>query len=262
MKKSLAEVNTRRDQLFSELVSNPSIKVSDLAIKLKVSELTIRRDLLFLEQKNMIERFYGGARLVSPSKQTDADQRLSRIKHAMARRAAEMVDSGDTIFVNTSSTALLTLGYLKDKEVTVITNNGRALFNNYPSNITIILSGGELHPPKNTLTGDFAIQTLSQVHVSKAILGCSGFSIENGMTTSMHHEMQINKIMLSNCRGKRILLADHSKLGHNANYSSGSAHEIDMLITNDADNHDYAHRIQFETNIEVQTVSSNELSMK
>lgn len=216
-----------------ELIRQDSVRIVDLAAKLDVSELTVRRDLLFFEQKNLIERFYGGAKLISAYSITHTDQNLANIKHAIARKAADLVDSGDTLFINTSSTALLTLKYLGSKEVTVITNNGNVLDYELQKNITIILSGGEVHSPKKSLTGDFAIQTISQIHVSKAILGCSGFSITGGITTSMHREVNVNQTMLNNCRGKRIVLADHTKIAQNASYSSGSIFDVDILITDE-----------------------------
>ena len=81
------------------------------------------------------------------------------------------------------------------------------------------------------MTGDFAINAISQVHANKAIIGCSGFSVEDGMTTSVHREVSINQLMPKNCTGTTFLLADHTKLNHSPNYSSGSIADIDCLIT-------------------------------
>lgn len=231
MKSSTQEIHDRRDIIFNEILQKGEVVVSDLAKKLNVSELTIRRDLLFFEQKKYIERFYGGARLLNPQDDQNPSQTLNKIKHEIAKKAASMIDSGDTVFINTSSTALLVLRYLKDKEVTVITNNAKAVFIKTSPNVTVILSGGELRNPKETMVGDFAIATLNMVQVSKAILGCSGLSVEKGITTSIHSEVTINQLMLANCKGPRIIVVDHTKLDSDASFVSGNINDVDILIT-------------------------------
>ena len=65
MRRSDDDVNERRDKIFSKLLEHGEINVSDISEQLGVSQLTIRRDLEFFENKRLIERFYGGAKLVS-----------------------------------------------------------------------------------------------------------------------------------------------------------------------------------------------------
>lgn len=254
MKSSQKEINDRRDKIFSEMLKNGEVIVTDLASQLGVSELTIRRDLLFFEQKKYIERFYGGARLLNKHDEQNPSQKLNRIKHDIAKKAASLIHSGDTIFINTSSTALLTLRYLENKEVTVITNNAKAVFVKSSPNVFIILSGGELRNPKESMVGDFAIQSLNMVTVSKAILGCSGLSLDQGITTSIHSEVTINQIMLKNCKGPRIIVADHTKLGNAASFISGSIHDVDVLITDNKIDSDLKHQFEEATRMSIYTV--------
>lgn len=254
MKQPIEIVNARRDKIFSELVKNGIVNVSDLSVLLEVSEPTIRRDLMFFEHKSLIERFYGGARLISENAEPNPNQDFSLIKNALAKRAAEYINSGDTIFINTSSTAILVLKYLEDKDVTVITNNGNALLATYGDNVTVILTGGELTPSKRSMSGDFAIQTLQQIYVSKTILGCSSFSIEGGVTSSIHREVSINQIMLNNCRGERIILADHTKLGHSSSYSTGSLNDVDILITDTYADPHFVEKLEANSRVRVDRV--------
>lgn len=254
MKSSKKEIADRRDRIFNELLKNDEVLVSDLSQQLNVSELTIRRDLLFFESKRYIERFYGGARLLNKHDEQNPSQKINKIKHEIAKKAASMIDSGDIVFINTSSTALLTLRYLENKDVTVITNNAKAVFIKTSPNVTIILSGGELRNPKETMVGDFAIQALNMVTVSKAILGCSGLSMDQGITTSVHSEVTINQIMLNNCKGPRFILADSSKLGNHASFVSGSIHDVDVLITDKNENGDVLEQFKESTSMKVVTV--------
>lgn len=254
MKSSKQEIYERRDKIFAEILAKGEVSVNDLSQQLNVSELTIRRDLLFFEQKKYIERFYGGARLLPAHDEQNPSQTINKIKNEIAKKAASLIDSGDIIFINTSSTALLTLKYLENKEVTVITNNAKAVFMKTSPNVTIILSGGELRNPKETMVGDFAIQTLSMVNISKAILGCSGLTLDQGITSSIHHEVVINHMMLNKSKGSRIIVADHNKLGHAANYVSGSIHDVDILVTNKHEDQSMINQFKQATNMVIYEV--------
>jgi len=232
MKKHKTIVEARRDRIFSLLQESDTVKVDELAAELQVSPLTIRRDLDFFEQKTLIERFYGGAMLINkilPRSGTLMSYSLN--KHAIAKRAAEFVENGDTIFLNTSSTALLILKYIKGKRVMVITNNGKAIFIEKDPLISIVLSGGELREPKEAMVGEFAINNLSKVTVAKSFIGCSGITAETGITTAVLQEVAINELMLNRCTGPRIILADCSKVGRDHSFVSGSIDKVTYLIT-------------------------------
>lgn len=254
MKSSSKEISHRRDLIFNELIQKGDVHVSDLSIMLKVSELTIRRDLEFFEQKRYIERFYGGARLLDPHDDDNPSQAIQKIRNNIAMKAASLIDSGDIIFINTSNTALLTLKYLENKEVTVITNNAKALFTKVSPKVTVILSGGELRNPKESMVGDFAINALNSVTASKAILGCSGLSLTDGITTSVHSEVVINQIMFSKCKGTRIIVADHHKFGNVSSFASVNLNDVDVLITDKETDQSFLNELQEKSHIEVYKV--------
>ena len=248
MRSSQKEINERRDKIFNTLLKEGEIQVKDLALKLNVSELTVRRDLLFFEEKKYIERFYGGARLLNPHALHSPSQTLNRTKNKIAKKAADLIDSGDIIFINTSSTALLTLRYLGNKEVTVITNNAKAVFVKTSPKVTIILSGG-LRNPKETMVGDFAYKPY-ECQCLKSHLGCSGLSYEQGITTSVHSEVSINQLMLENC-------SDHESLSLiKANLDillplSGSIHDVDVLVTNHASEAEALEKFKEQTEMKI-----------
>lgn len=231
MKNSLINVNQRRDFIFSILLKNKYVEVKDLATQCKVSELTIRRDLEFFERKSLIERYYGGARIIEDTSDDQKSHQLNMTKEAIAKIAAEYIDSGDTIFINTSSTALLVIKYLNKKQVTIITNSVKALAMNNNPNVTIILSGGEVYQKKDSMVGDFALNNLTKIHVSKSILGCSALSLNEGLTTSIHSEVSLNQTMLKNTKGLRIIVLDSSKINKVASYVTASLNDIDIIIT-------------------------------
>ena len=123
------------------------------------------------------------------------------------------------------------LKYIKNKRVTVITNNGKAIFMDHDPMVSICLSGGELRIPKESMVGDFALNNLNKVSATKAFLGCSGFSVASGMTTAILQEVAINEVMITRCIGETFILADHTKIGTNHSFITESAISTRNLST-------------------------------
>lgn len=232
MKMNMNIVNARRNSIMKEIQSKGKVQVDDLAKTMHVSPLTIRRDLQYWEEMGAVERYYGGARLIQNYVHNDNPALANDFyKHAIAKYAAQYVQDGDTIFINTSSTALLMLRYIKNKHVTVITNNGKAILMDYDPMINICLTGGELRNPKESMVGDFALNNLNRVSATKAFLGCSGISASVGMTTAILQEVAINEVMINRCSGEVFMLADHTKIGINHSFISGTITSFDYVIT-------------------------------
>ncbi|MEG0506377.1 MAG: DeoR/GlpR family DNA-binding transcription regulator [Longicatena sp.] len=245
MKMNKEVVDTRRNEIMKLIQNKGRMLVDDLAESLQVSPLTIRRDLQFWEEKGAVERFYGGAKLVQNFVAND-DLTLSNeaYKHAIAKYAAQYVQEGDTIFINTSSTALLVLKYIKNKRVTVITNNAKAIFIDHDPFVSICLTGGELRIPKESMVGNFALNNLNRVSANKAFLGCSGISATSGMTTAILQEVAINEVMISRSIGEKFILADHTKIGNNHSFISGAINSFDYLITDTLANEEEVNAIK------------------
>jgi DeoR family transcriptional regulator, fructose operon transcriptional repressor len=232
MKRALSIVNQRRQQILDELIKNPQLNADDLAKILNVSSLTIRRDFQYLEDRDRLHRHYGGATVVESYLDKSNREDLSEIrKNLIAKKAAQFIEDGDTIFINTSSTALLVLKYLEGKKVNVITNNANAVFIKKDFNVNVFLTGGELREPKHSMVGEFAYNNLSRVTANKCFLGCSGISSKAGMTTAVLAEVAINEVMLRQTIGTRFVIAESSKVGHNSSFVSSALNKIHTLIT-------------------------------
>lgn len=229
MKVNKAIVDARRKKIMQEIQVNGSVKVDDLVEEFNVTALTIRRDLQYWEDLGAIVRYYGGAKLVQ-SFVVDDELNNEPYKHAIAKKAASLVENGDTIFINTSSTALLMLKYIVGKTVNVITNNGKAIFTEHDPNIRIILTGGELRTPKESMVGEFALNSVARVSANKAFLGCSGFHHDNGMTTAILPEVSINEAMIQHS-SKAYMLADATKVNNVHQFYVAQAKAFDYLIT-------------------------------
>ncbi|PHV69652.1 ArsR family transcriptional regulator [Sporanaerobium hydrogeniformans] len=234
MKRNKSVVDGRRNKVLEALKNDGTVKVNDLAKKFDVSPLTIRRDLQYLEDNHFLERFYGGAAVVrESSKERVQEDKIQGYREKIAKYAASLVEHGDTIFINTSATALQLIKYLGDKRVTVITNNGQAIGMEHSPNVTIIVTGGEVGAVKHALVGEFAKSNLNMVTAKKSFIGCSGLSLESGMTTEILSEVNINELMFTRVTQESYILADHTKLGVNSSFTSCPLNKIQNVITDE-----------------------------
>ena len=231
MKREKAYVDGRRQKILELLQHNPQIRVDDLAERLNVSVVTIRRDLRFLEEENLVKRFYGGAKVMKEV--TEEKDTISMCRDLIARYAATLVEDGDTIFINTSKNALKLISYVESRNVTVITNNGKAINHEEADGVSIILTGGELRYPKEAMVGDFAIRNLQNIFAKKAFVVCSGISVKSGMTTEIANEVNVNQLMIEHATQEVYILADHTKIGHSSSFTSCDISKVKHLITDE-----------------------------
>ena len=239
MKNSKSAVFRRQQELLSLLKREKSIDVDTAAQELNVSPTTVRRDLNVFEKQHLVERFHGGARLLEGTlkeedlpttmrgkAQIDYDQ-----KQAIARYAAGLIEDGDTIFMNSSSTTLMLLDYLNGKRVIIVTNNSNAIGYPHDPLVSIILTGGEIYQRRQSLVGEFALHTLTKINADKCFIGVGGISVRGGITTSVLPETAINEMMMRRCQGACYVLAATSKVGREHNFLSAPIDNISTLIT-------------------------------
>ncbi|MBR2215601.1 MAG: DeoR/GlpR transcriptional regulator [Selenomonadaceae bacterium] len=238
MKNSRSEVFKRQQALLEELRRQEIIDVNAVAAKLDVSPTTIRRDLIMFDREHLIERFHGGAKLKADTLREEDTAAHSAeagedetAKQVIARYAADLVEDGDTIFMNSSSTTLMMLNYLGDKRVIVITNNGSALDCVDNPNVEVILTGGKVYRHRRSLVGEFAALTLTKIFADKAFLGVGGISVDAGITTSVLPETAVNETMIRCCQGKCYVLAAPPKIGRKHNFRSTGIDKITAIIT-------------------------------
>lgn len=231
MKVSKDIVDKRRQDVMKAIQENNSMNVEDLATKFNVSPITIRRDLQYWEEQGAIERFYGGASLLQAFIEEDEESyQRNRYMRSIAKRAAYFIEDGDVVFINSSITAIMIINYVKYKNVTVITNNARAINYNPDEGVTVLFTGGEVRFPKKSITGDLALSTINSITANKCFIGCSGLT-KDSVSTGFVKEASINKAMLQRTKGKKFLLCDHTKFGLSYSFDYARFSECDYLIT-------------------------------
>lgn len=253
MKVDYKTVQNRRNNIMAIIQKLGEVDVNMLANEFNVSPLTIRRDLQYWESQRAIIRSHGKAKLIQPMVNFEKEFLTNeKYKHAIAKYAAQYVKEGDTIFINTSSTALLTIQYIKNKRVTIITNNAKAVNIKHDPLVTIVLTGGELRIPKESMVGDFALNNLKKVSANKCFLGCSGINAKDGITTAIMSETSINETMVERTSGLKFILCDYTKVKNKHSFAYSPTENIDYLITDINADEEELEKIR---NLGVETIS-------
>ena len=229
MKQSKEVIDSRRNKLLLILKEKKTLTVEELAQEVKVSLPTLRRDLAYLSDKGLINRYHGGAN--ATDSRDLLSSRLKMKKDLIAKTAAGLIENDEIIFMNSAATGIRAIEYIEpSKYVSVITNNGKALQLHTLPNVKLIITGGETRQPKSAMTGEFALNNVKRVQANKLIMGASGFHIDEGITTANIDEVAINKAMIKGA-SEVILCVDSSKLNHVSAFISGAVEDVDILIT-------------------------------
>ena len=247
---------SQRAEIVLDHVSRTGfVTVSDLAQKIGVSEMTIRRDFDRLESEGLIRRMHGGA-VVRPEMNVELNYlaRLSQRsveKTVIGRLAAELVHPGQTLFIDAGSTLLELAKHLKNiVGLTIVTNSLPAQAELLKSNNEVLLVGGKILPLTMSLVGLIAEENVSKLHFDWAFLGTAGIDVKHGLTHSAFEEIPIKKLA-SKAAAKVAVLADHTKFGHKALSFFMSFEEIDAVVTDQIDSKDAAFLKDSHPSIEV-----------
>ncbi|HZR38676.1 MAG TPA: DeoR/GlpR family DNA-binding transcription regulator [Ktedonobacteraceae bacterium] len=228
--------NERRQQIAQILGEQQRVTVPELSQFFSVSEVTIRKDLAWLEANKLAVRTHGGAVLAtSHSVEMGFDMR-ERLQHSEKERigaaAASYIQDGETIVLDASTTALSMTPFLKAKrELTVVTNGlriGMELINT--AGISVLIPGGMLRQESFSLVGTWGKSVLQQIHISKAFLGARGFTFNEGLTDVNGEEVELKRAIVENAK-EVIAIIDHSKWGQVAFATFCPLERIKLIIT-------------------------------
>ncbi|MFZ4452838.1 DeoR/GlpR family DNA-binding transcription regulator [Salibacterium aidingense] len=227
-------LNERQRDIVKMINKNGSVRVAELSSTFNVSEETIRRDFEKLERDQLLRKIHGGALKVEQHTETPQMHRQSKNteeKQVIAKKAASYVEDGDIIALDASTTALMMVEYIKDRNLTVITNSiGVTMELSTEDHIRVILIGGYLSKASMSLVGNFAERVIEDYHVDKFFFSCLGVDIDRGIS-EMHEDQALVKKQLLSISEKLFLLADYSKFGEKSLFRLCNLSILDYLIT-------------------------------
>lgn len=226
----------RQQAIRKHLARQPGMPVAVLAKKLKVSEMTIRRDFAALEAKAEVKRTHGGAVLTERMMlEFDYRERLQRnraAKRAIAAEARKLVKPGQRLILDTGTTALELATLLKDGEnLTVITPSLAAASElQHAPGVEVILLGGIIRRGSPDLTGPVTESCLELFEVDIAFQGAEGIGPNGAIYTSDLRVARVDRIMRRVAQ-KSCVMVDHTKIGATAFARNGTLADVDTFIT-------------------------------
>ncbi|PRR70439.1 DeoR/GlpR family DNA-binding transcription regulator [Neomoorella humiferrea] len=226
----------RRREIIRHLEDYGIVKVTELSNLFQVTEETIRRDLERLEAEGYLKRTHGGAVKIASTQEETAfhirNMRNRYEKQLIGRKAAELVQPGDVIAVDASTTALQFVNFIKDKKDLVVITHAlkvvMALAGN--ADITVICTGGTLHSRTFSFVGPLVENALASYNIKKAFISCKGVTLEEGITESTEVQARVKAEMVRGAK-EIILLADHDKFGTAALATVAPVKAVHKLIT-------------------------------
>jgi DeoR/GlpR family transcriptional regulator of sugar metabolism len=211
------DVQNRRRALLDALQRDGEIQVRQLAAELNCSEMTVRRDLDVLEHDGVVRRVHGGAIRVQLRRDelpyaarlleaTDAKQRIGRA-------VAALITDGETVILDSGTTAVEVARALRGRPVTVLPLGLRVLMELADDDaITLICPGGDVRPGELVVTGDLAEVAFERLRFDTLVLGCCGLDEREGVTTHVPADARVKRAALRSAR-RMVLASDATKIG-------------------------------------------------
>ena len=228
----------RHAYILKLLQSEESIKVADLSNMLKVSLVTIRKDLKILEERNLLFRTHGFIAKTDPyPKEISVNEKEGYFKEEKVRigkAAALMVNSNNPILI-ASGTTVLQMAHALDtsarQNLTIVTSamNVAMALRNKP-NIEILQLGGIMRTSSTSVVGPYSESMLQGLSFSTLFLGVDGIEGGYGCSTSNVLEAKLNYEMIKVAQ-KTIVLTDSSKFGKRGFGKICDLSDIDQIIT-------------------------------
>ena len=235
------EAYRRRQTILNLIEKQGEVAVEELAMRYEVSANTIRNDLNALAAKNLIRRVHGGAALLNEpvthshkafAARADANREA---KEQIGQWAASLIQDGDAIVLDASSTVYHLATHLQDHQNLTVVTNGLQTAQLLAQNLsnTVILAANIVRPDGFSVIGNLDPTLRDQFFASKCFVSCSGFSTEQGLTEVDVNEIPLKFDMIKLAR-QVIALVDQIKFGKVDTYRFAALEQVDHLVTNES----------------------------
>lgn len=232
----MRKTHQRRQQILQLLIEHGSVLTAELVERFGVSPVTIRSDLSRLEAQGLARRSHGGAareRQPPPEHDIHAKDAINLpLKEAIAACAAQRIEPGNNIVIDSGSTTMALARCLREhREITVMTNGLNIAWElTRAPGVELMLTGGVLDTQSLSLRGSQAAASLAGYSFDTLFLGVDGLDLQFGLTTHDEAEASLNHRMVERVR-QVVVLTDASKFGRVALHRIARLDEIDTVIT-------------------------------
>lgn len=218
------------------ILERGTASLDELAQEFRISINTVRRDIAVLMERGHIRKTYGGVAALNDTAIASLAERTSKnteAKQCIGRLAAELVQDGQTIFLDSGSTVTELIHNLASrKNVTIVTHSLSAMYEaaKYPS-LNVIALGGQYSPPTSSYVGISTLEALDRIRVDTVFIAATGVSLERGLTNTTFIEAEIKQRVVQRNRSRVVLMADHSKFGYSSTLSFFRFEDLYAVVT-------------------------------
>ncbi|HCH49476.1 MAG TPA: DeoR/GlpR transcriptional regulator [Proteus sp.] len=226
----------RRMEILDMVNQKGKARVEDLAELFKVSSVTIRSDLSFLEKNGYIVRSHGAAipntGFIAELSIHEKRGQNAGIKSLIGKAAATLIKDGDTVILDSGTTTREIATHLKSRENVVVMTNGLdvAMELANTTGVEVLMTGGVLRKSALSFSGSQAENSLRNFRFDKVFLGVDGFDLRVGITTHNEQEASLNRLMCD-ISETIIAVADSTKFSKRSCHMIREFGEIDVLVT-------------------------------
>ena len=225
----------RQTEILEIIQSKKYCSVNFLSKTLYAAPITIRRDLAEMEAAGLITKCHGGASIPEHENREIPfevrDKHNYKIKTELAKEAAKLINVGDVVFIDSSSTAIHITDFIyPEQNLTVITNSTKVanILNN--KRIRCYLSGGMPVETSHALVGSIAERTISEFYANICFFSTQGISEDGVISDNSELETVLRRLMIKNSN-KSVYIYDNSKYGKKFAFKLCTSDEITHIIT-------------------------------
>ncbi len=227
-------MNKRQQILINRLKNTGHFSVVEQAKELRVTEMTIRRDLKLLEEQGIATRVHGGAipRSPVPHGINMMAKKPRNNQIAIAKQALSLLESGSTVLLNIGTTVLQVAREIAAVKIplTVITNSIPVAITLFQSECQVLMTGGTLRRQSIDLVGPITEQNLNEYHVDTLITGCDGADSKTGFFTNDVNLTPMEKKSVQIAE-KVIIVTESSKFINRSFAKFASIDEVSVVVT-------------------------------
>ncbi len=231
------ELNTRQQEILDILYETGKISVANLAKRLYVAEMTVRRDLSAMEKGGFLKRYHGGAVLIANQRTMPLSHRImfdEDEKKALAKKCLPFLEDNKVIYIDSSSTCQYIIPHIATfKNMKIITNSVQALLTASSLHIPCVLIGGDYYEQDMCLIGSIAEQYARELNVDVSFFTTAAYSTDGVISDFDEAQLFIRRIMLKNST-QSVFLCERSKIGKKMLHTLCRSEDITAVLTVDA----------------------------
>ena len=228
---------SRQKLMERYIAEKDSVTMEELCKKFDISINTVRADVVYLVDKGVAKKIYGGVCYNQTSTLATFDKRVQsmmNLKKKISKFAASLVEDGDIIFIDSGTTTMYIVDYLTAlSDVSIVTDNLHVIIKAIPNpNLTVISLPGVLDRKTNSYVDTTTYKALARYNFQKAFMAATSITVDGKATNMSSMECEVKKTAMKQSR-MSFLLADSSKFGKTTLMTYGGLDEMEIVISDE-----------------------------